>query len=600
MFFNRRKNAVTRWKVVDNMFLSLLITGAIIEFSQVGAAFIDGIVISRFLGPEAMAANGIAHPIYSIVGVISGLIATGMQVTCSQLMGRGNTKDLNRYFSQSVYLGTALSVLGAILLIIFAAPFAVILGASGNAAELVTPAADYLRGFGFGIPPFVLVAIIAPAFQLDSGRKVIQTGAIIASVTDIVFDIAAVYCGLGIFGVGLATALSNYFNLIYLVIQFFRKKDRMLRFVKPDVPLGDYVKMLSNGTEKATRRLTNVIRPVILNTVIISYGGSVAMTALSIRNNFCNFTEIAASGIAAAVSLLCGLYYGEVNGEAIGEVKSCEWKSTALSSTVICAALIVLSKPIVNLYTSDETILPMAVFAIIMLGLQNALQTLLKSRISYLQAISKPLNLNLLVFSSQLVFVVLSAIVLGNIFGTYGILASFFVSDALSLAAVYIYYQIKTHRLVPGKDALLNLPPEFSLSPGDVISVDVRDQDDVTTTSEQIQMFCRGHKYDSKTSYYASLAFEEIAANIIQYGFPKNKKKDPIIDLRVVALKDSLVIRIRDDCPHFDITKRIAEINENDDDPASGLGIRITSKIAKNIEYTHAFETNNIIITYDV
>ncbi len=53
-----KKNS-ERWAITDKMFFSLFLTGSIIEFSQVGAGFIDGLIISRFLGPEAMAAQGI-------------------------------------------------------------------------------------------------------------------------------------------------------------------------------------------------------------------------------------------------------------------------------------------------------------------------------------------------------------------------------------------------------------------------------------------------------------------------------------------------------------------------------------------------------------
>ena len=73
-----KKKSNNRWAVTDKMFLSLFLTGSIIEFSQVGSGFIDGLIISRFLGAEEMAAEGIVHPIFSIMGVLSGLLAIGM------------------------------------------------------------------------------------------------------------------------------------------------------------------------------------------------------------------------------------------------------------------------------------------------------------------------------------------------------------------------------------------------------------------------------------------------------------------------------------------------------------------------------------------
>lgn len=149
------------------MFRSLFLTGTIIEFSQVGSAFIDGLIISRFLGAEAMAAERIILPVFSIVGVISGLLAGGMQVRCSQAIGRGNQKEYSRFVSATVYVGAVVSVLISALVLIFARSFASLLGASGNAANLIDPATKYLFGIGIGLPAIMMNAILAPALQLD-------------------------------------------------------------------------------------------------------------------------------------------------------------------------------------------------------------------------------------------------------------------------------------------------------------------------------------------------------------------------------------------------------------------------------------------------
>ena len=307
-----------RWAITDRMFISLFLTGSIIEFSQVGAGFIDGIIISRFLGPEAMAAEGIIHPIFSIFGIISGLLAVGIQIRCSHSIGRGDTKEYCRFVSATVYVGVIISLICTALLVIFAKPLTILLGASGNASNLVEPSSRYLLGLSFGAPALIMTAILAPAFQLDIGRRIIQTGAIIEAVSNVLLDIVAVNLELGLFGVGFATAVASYLNLFFLCT-FFLKKDRMLHFVKPDVPFKEFVQMLANGSEKAFRRIANTLRPIILNTIIISYGGISAMSALSVRNNFSNFAEIFGTGIASAVSLLTGVYYGEMNEEGIKE-----------------------------------------------------------------------------------------------------------------------------------------------------------------------------------------------------------------------------------------------------------------------------------------
>lgn len=597
-FLPKKKNL--RWTITDKTFFSLFLTGSIIEFSQVGAGFIDGLVISRCLGSEAMAAEGIVHPLYSILGVISGLLAVGMQVCCARSIGRGNRDEFARFFSATTYVGAALSLLTAILILMFSKPFVILLGASKNAASLVEPASKYATGLGFGIPPLIMTAILAPAIQLDSGRKTVQTGALIETFTNITLDLLAVKLGWGIFGIGLATSVASTTNLLYQCSHFL-KKDRMLRFVKPNITVKEFLEMLVNGGEKAIKRLANTIRPIILNIIIIGYGGTAAMAALSVRNNFSNFAEIFGAGIASALSLLVGVYFGEINEEAIEEVCTYAQKLIAVFAGSICILLFVFAKPIAGLYiTETGEVLDMAAFAIRMLALQIPMQALVASRIKYLQSVYRKYNMNLLIFAAQLVFVLLSSFVLGKLFGIYGILSSYTVSDALSLLAIFIFYAVKNRVNLPKTKDYLNLPDDFYLNPGDVISLDIRDMDDVTLASDQIMLFCKGHKIDHKTAYYAALSFEELAANIVEHGFPENSSAHPIIDLRAVIIDSKFVIRLSDNCPQFDITKLIAEANAEGADVTKNIGIRIVSKIASDINYMHVFETNKLIISFNL
>ncbi len=580
------------------MFFSLFLTGAIIEFSQVGAGFIDGIIISRFLGYEAMAAEGIVHPVFSIFGIISGLLAVGMQTRCAQSIGRGDTKNYCRFVSATVLIGVIFSLICTALLVIFAKPFSILLGASGNASHLVGPASKYLLGLSLGAPALIMTAILAPAFQIDTGRRAIQTGAIIEVISNVILDIIAVKLGLGLFGIGLSTAVASYLDVLFLLI-FFMKKRRMLHFVKPDVPVKEFVMMLTNGSEKAIRRIANTLRPIIINKVIVSYGGIAAISALSVRNNFSNFAEIYGAGIASSVSLLTGVYYGEMNEEGIEEVNKQEHRMIIWFPCTVSMLILLFAKQITRLYVPENgEIFNMALFSIRFLAIQIPLQALIESRIKYLQAIQKTKNMALLTMFARLISVVISTFILGKLFGSYGILACYTASDALTLAIVYFYYAAKCHDSRPTRQDFLNLPDYFHLNKGDVISLDIYNQKDVCLGSEQIMLFCKGHKLENKMAYHASLSFEELASNIVEFGFPKCSFPMPLIDLRVVITNTTLVIRLCDNCPLYDVTRQIAIVNESCSDPIHNIGTRIVSKTASDITYLNTFETNNLILRF--
>ena len=133
-----------------------------------------------------------------------------------------------------------------------------------------------------------------------------------------------------------------------------------------------------------------------------------------------------------------------------------------------------------------------------------------------------------------------------------------------------------------------------------MIELDIRNIEDISLTSEQIMMFCKGHKIDRKTGFRAALCFEELAANIIEHGFPRCTK-NPGIDLRLVYDPKELIIRMQDNCASFDVERQIAmAVDEGSQKPDEKLGLRIIGAMAANIKYVHTLETNNVILRFPV
>ena len=589
---------VNPWLVLDQAFFALFVTFSLIELAHIGAGLIDGLIVSNYLDANAMAALGIAHPIFSISGIFAGMFAAGMQTLCTRALGRGDLETFNRLFSAVMILGTVFSLALAVLLFLSARPFAVFLGASGNGASLAGPAAQYLRGVGIGMPGLIMTGVFAAAIHMDSGRKRVMIAAIICSVMNVILDLAAIFLHLGLFGIGLATSLGWYLQFGLLSLHFL-SKNRMLRFVPLRTDLKEVLTLLSCGTEKALRRLGNILRPVLLNKLIIFYGGTLAMTSMSVQNSLSDFSKLFAVGLADATALLVGVLFGEKNVEGIDESGRCVSRNCIRFCGAVCILFLIFARPIAKLYISEEgELLNMTVFAVRMIALQAPLYGFLRYRIAYLQAINRTRDMQLLSVLSTVIYVLLTAAALGAIFGKYGILACFPVSDFLSLATVWAYYSIKTRKLLPSKSDYQALPENFQLSPGDVILLDIRDEDDVSLVSEQIQMFCKGHGIDEKSGYEAAICFEELAVNIIRYGFPKCKKQ-PGINLRLVYDPKELILRLQDNCPPFNVEREIAmAISKGIADPAENLGLRVLGSLGPNIRYVHSLETNNVILCF--
>ena len=596
----RKSRRTNKWKVLDQSFFSIFITFSLIELTHVGAGLIDGLIVSRFLSAESMAAVGIAHPVFSIAGIFGGMFATGMQSMCTKELGRGNVSGFNRLFSTTLFLGTAFSAGLTLLLFAAAEPLAALLGATGEGAQLAAPAARYFRGILIGLPALIMDGVLSSAVQMDSGRKRVMKAALFSSALNILLDLAVIFLHLGIFGIGLATAVSRYCSAGYLLLHL-RGKDAMLRVVAPHTTVRETLQLLSCGTEKALRRLSNVIRPVLMNRMILFYGGAAAMAAMSIETNLNDFSGFFAVGLADATALLVGVLYGEMNEDGIHESVKADLRCCAVFCGAVCLLFWVLARPIAKLYIPEEgKLLDMTVFAVRMIALQAPLSGILHPRISYLQAAAHIKNMQLLTILSKLVYVILSAFLLGIAFGAYGILASYLVSDFLSLMTVRLYYSIRTRKPFPELKHYLDLPGDFRRKPGDIIDLDVRSLEDVALTSEQIRLFCKGHRIDDAIGFKAALCFEELASNIILHGFPRCKK-DPGIDLRVVYDPKELIVRIQDNCPSFNVELQIARsICDNAAAPEEKLGLRLLGGMGTGIRYVHSLEMNNLILRFPI
>lgn len=592
---NTKIFANDRYGMEKKIYLDAFMNSCIIEFSIVSAGMIDGIIVSRMMGETAMAALGFAYPIFSIIGVFCGMFSVGMQVCCSEELGLGNKKGFNRFFSGIFYLAMIIAVVVTAIIIIFPTNITLMLGAR-KGTLMSKYVSDYIIGVGPSAIFIFVISLLNPVITLDNGKKLVGKGALIQTVSNIVLDLLAVKFNLGIAGIGYATSVSKFLNAIFLFGHFF-KKNRMLKFTKELLTLKEYSHVMLLGSGVVLKRLGNILRPLVVNRLIIFYGGTIAMSALSIRSNFGHFALISTNGLAEALILLIGIYFGEKNDEMIEVLYKFANKFGFVLSCAISVLLVFFAKPIMQIYAVRDPELEMfVIFSIWMLALYIPIDLIVNLRIKYLEAVHKIINMQIYSFATSAVFVSISAFICGKLYGVHGILSAIVVGDLLALLCVYFFYAIKYRTFFPRMKDFLDLPKDFHVKPQDVISLDVRNIEDASLVSEQISLFCRGHKIDKKITYYAALAFEELSINTITHGFPKNKVETPYIDVRVVINKRALTIRMKDNCSYFDTVKALNENNDNDS--PEKIGLKMIRSCAKKISYSNYLDTNITIMEF--
>ncbi len=83
-------------KLIAQLFKDTFIVFVMSTFAATLGNLIDAILISKFLGTEAIAAFGLTIPHQKFTDMLPAIIALGMQVLCSKSLGKGNLREANQ------------------------------------------------------------------------------------------------------------------------------------------------------------------------------------------------------------------------------------------------------------------------------------------------------------------------------------------------------------------------------------------------------------------------------------------------------------------------------------------------------------------------
>ena len=210
----------------------------------------------------------------------------------------------------------------------------------------------------------------------------------------------------------------------------------------------------------------------------------------------------------------------------------------------------------------------------------------------YYQACGRFKLVSNLTVAGNVGFVVPIALLLTPHFGINGLWLSFPLSYVAFLLVIFFITCRHCGRITFRLEDYLLLPEDFDVANDKQLNITVTNKAEVLGLSERTQTFCETQGIDGRRSMFAGICIEEMAGNIVDYGFDDGKKH--FVDVRVIVKGEQVIIRLRDDCRPFD-PKKWAKIH-NPEDAASHIGIRLCRKISKDFNYVNVLKLNNLII----
>ena len=566
--------------------------------SSVGS-LIDGVIIGRCLGVDAMAAFGLVSPAVIVFSLSGAIIAAGARSRFTMMIAGGDREGASGIFTLSMLTGVGLSVLLMILMLVFSTPVCALLGATGSAAGLMDKARGYLAGIAIGMPAMNAVRVMNAYLTIDNDGRLTVLSSAVLTATDIVLDcvVAFVTHG-GTFEMGLATSISH-FAALAVVMTHFRRKERLTRFSPKAMRRKEILPMLAKGLPMGVGRISNTARCVALNQMMAGIAGAAGcIAAYSVQRQADSLLNGFIFGLADTVLMLTGILIIEQNRPSLRRLLKVSFRTTGTVVLGAAALLFILSPVFASFFIKDapQETLDYATEAVRCYALGMPLYALNQVFSHYSEGRGKNSLATALKFSSEGAMIVLAAAILLPVIGVRAIWAAFPVSQVLhaALTAVVIAVQNRKYRLKPTNfwKWYMTLPADFDVPKDDRIDCTITCQEQVIGLYHTARDFCTDHGCDERRKYLISLMVEELATHTVQNGFRPGKHNN--IDMRILKKGDDYIVRIRDDCEIFDPVKQLQLYDKNV--PLHHMGLRLAIGSAREVRYTAILKMNNLVL----
>ncbi len=316
---------------------------------------VDGLIVGRFVGTNALAAVGgsSAQIINVLVGFFVAMTA-GASVVIGQIYGAGRREDLNRAIGNAV---TVMGLFGLGLTAVGIAASPGLLRLLNTPEETIEGAVLYLRIYFLGVP-FLMVLNMESSILRALGDSFhpflyMVAGCVLNIAMDAVFVIAF---GWGVAGVAVATVAAQAVNTALLTRRLNRRGQEYRLTVRELGVKGVYLANMLRlgipaGLQSSMYSVSNMIIQVGVNSL-----GTVVVASWAMSGKTDGFYWAVSNAMGAAITSFIAQNYGAGRTD---RVRQCVRQGLIMHfviTAVISAGLMLGAIPMLRLLTPDEAV----------------------------------------------------------------------------------------------------------------------------------------------------------------------------------------------------------------------------------------------------
>ena len=312
---------------------------------------IDGIVLGRFVGANALASVNLVLPCYSLISAFAIVMGIGGQTLVSISLGRGDKQEANNALRSVFVFLLGMSVVVSLVIFLSAGKIASFLGAN----EVLLPdAVHYIRAL---VPFFpLLCAMFFGDYIIKAmGHPLYATSVMgMTVVLNIVLDLVFVaVLGWGVMGAGLATGIAFTMGACFNVPRLFSCHEVVA------VQRGRYDRRLVwnafyNGSSEGMSELSVAITVFLFNITMMRYLGESGVAAFTAINYILFIGTTVFLGISDGIIPIIGYNYGAGQQERIKLILKLAARTNSLIGIGLFLLLLLFGEQVIGLFFKDH------------------------------------------------------------------------------------------------------------------------------------------------------------------------------------------------------------------------------------------------------
>jgi putative MATE family efflux protein len=389
------------------------------------------------VGPLAIAGVGVTMPITTILLAFGMLVGIGAITNISIKLGQGKKDEADKVLGNSMALSVIIGLILTVGGIIFGEKILILFGASEQSLYYAKPFTNIiLLGSIFNIIAFTLNSTIRGDGNPRLAAIIMATGCGLNIVLDYIF----IYkLNMGVQGAATATVISQIITAVWAMLYYLSGKSN-LTFKKSNLKLdGKITKMIfAIGLSPFIMQLASSLVQIISNNALKTYGGDLAIGAMSTTTSIMLIFYMPLFGISQGSQPIIGFNYGSKQYDRCKKT----YNLSLLYGTIILTmgAIIIQLWPevLVKMFNSDPELVKVTSNGLKKYSLMMPIVPISILGTNYIQSIGKAKQAMILSLLRQVIILIPIIIVLSKITGLDGVWYAQPVSDIIAVVITWI------------------------------------------------------------------------------------------------------------------------------------------------------------------